>query len=192
MCNSVLRGKDWVEDFFVAKQKEINSVLDIGCGRGIWSGCLKSVKPSVVWHGIEIWQPYIDKYKKNLNSLYDNIYNVNAVEFIYRQNYDLVIMGDIIEHMSYKDAGHVLSNAIAHSKYFIISIPLGKNPHPPEHGNPYQEHITTWDIKMVVDIMLGCGGGVLDMREFDCAWLNNPIRLGVFIGYGKNNMVCGI
>lgn len=185
MCNSVLRGKDWVEDFYVEHKGEIYSVLDIGCGRGIWAGCLKSNKPEVLWHGIEIWDPYIKKYWKNLSRLYDEIFSANIINFDYFRNYDLIIMGDVLEHMTLENAKKVLKDAINHSKYICVSMPLGDDPHPAEHGNPYQEHITNhWTLAKMKKLIEEGGGKVLIYRKFDCAYLNHPIELGVMIGEG--------
>ena len=192
MCNSVVRGKDYVEDFYRDNIDKINSVFDIGCGRGIWAGCFKSIKPEVGWYGIEIWKPYVDKYKDNLNRLYNKIYIENIIKFEYKRNYDLIIMGDILEHVEYNSSIKVLKEAINNSKYFVVSIPLGEAVHPPEHGNKYQEHINTgWTLKKLERSIFACGGDIIRSREFDCAWLNDPIKLGVAIGHGKNNMVCG-
>ncbi|RLD66324.1 MAG: hypothetical protein DRI84_05055, partial [Bacteroidetes bacterium] len=83
MCNSVIRGKDYTEDFYREEIDNINSVLDIGCGRGIYAGCLKSIKPEVTWHGVEVWEPYVNKYKKNLDRLYDKIFIENVITFNY-------------------------------------------------------------------------------------------------------------
>lgn len=191
MCNSVVRGKDYLEDFYIKRLNEINSVLDIGCGRGIYAGCLKSLKTSVVWDGIEIWKPYVDKYKYNLNRLYNNVFIEDVIYFKYKKIYDLIIMGDVLEHMSFDNAKTVLTNAVNFSVYNSVSIPLGNSYHPAEHGNPYQEHITNnWTIDKLIKLFEECGGTPIKYREFDCAWLNNPIKLGVVIGYGKGNLVC--
>lgn len=192
MCNSVIRGKDYLEDFYIEKLGNINSVLDIGCGRGIYAGCLKGLKQTVMWHGVEIWKPYIDKYKNNLNRLYDKIFIEDAIKFKYEIVYDLVIMGDVLEHMTLENAKKVLTQAIKFSVYSSVSLPLGNAYHPAEHGNPYQEHLTNyWTMDKLVELFEECGGSPIKYREFDCAWLNSPIKLGVIIGHGKSCLVCG-
>ena len=192
MCNSVLRGKDWVEDFYREHKDEVNSVLDVGCGRGIWAGCLKSVKPQAIWHGIEIWRPYVVKYKKNLDRLYDKIFVEDAINFNYDRGYDFIIMGDVLEHMTLDNAKKVVKNAINHSKYICASMPLGNDPHPAEHGNPYQEHVTNyWTLEKMKEMITESGGDVFDYRKFDCAYLNHPIELGVVLAHGKNYLVRG-
>ena len=186
MCNSILRGKDYIEDWYREHIDSINSVLDIGCGRGIYPGCLKAIKPEVRWVGIEIWQPYIDKYKDILNRLYDNILIMDVDEYDFNEKYDLIIMGDVLEHMSKEKAASVLFKAYTNCRYFIISIPLGNCPHEAEHGNPYQKHVVEdWTHRSVSKFIFDTTNvGIITSRIFDCAWLNNPIEIGVFICKG--------
>ena len=69
---------------------------------------LKNVLPNAVIDGVEIWEPYITKY--NLVNKYNNII-VRDVREHDDFNYDLVIFGDVLEHMSEEDAIKVWEKA---------------------------------------------------------------------------------
>jgi predicted TPR repeat methyltransferase len=130
---------DWVNQY-----SEINTILDVGCGVGTYATLLKENCPKTQdaeWWGIEVWTPYIDKY--NLNSLYDHIINVDAREVDWGQfpNLDLVIFGDILEHMEKEQSQELVAKALKKSKLVIISIPVKHSPQGAWGGNPFEIHV---------------------------------------------------
>ena len=125
----------WLKDLGL---DNINSILDIGVGSGTYYHYLNDI--SCKWEGIEIWEPYIAKY--NLENFYDKIYNVDAKNFDWsNKSYDLVIAGDVLEHMSKKDSIELINKALSHSKYCIISIPVVWYPQGALDGNHYETHV---------------------------------------------------
>ena len=52
------------------------TALDIGCGVGTYA----KLFPDLEWTGVEIWEPYIEKY--DLKSLYSTLHNVDAREWV--------------------------------------------------------------------------------------------------------------
>lgn len=111
------------------------TVLDIGAGSGTYASYKKQGQH---WTALEIWQPNIEQF--NLKDLYDEVICGDArnVEF---GSYDLVILGDVLEHMS-KDEAKSLLDKCKKSKYVIVSIPLGYYPQDEFEGNPYEKHVT--------------------------------------------------
>jgi cyclopropane fatty-acyl-phospholipid synthase-like methyltransferase len=121
--------------------KELGSktILDVGAGLGLYYEFLKHEQ--VVFEkldAIEVWEPYIEKYELKLK--YNNVFNVDARQWN-DWSYDLVILGDILEHMSKEEALTLWDNVSKHAKAAIISIPIIHYPQGHEHGNPYEEHI---------------------------------------------------
>jgi len=132
--------------------KKLNpkTVLDVGAGIGTYHSLIKN--EGIVIEKIdalEVWQPYIEKYE--LETKYNKVFNVDAREW-QDWNYDLVILGDILEHMSKEEAISVWKNVSKQAKAAIISIPIIHCPQGHDHDNPYEEHIKEdWTSKEVLE-----------------------------------------
>lgn len=125
------------------------SVLDVGAGAGKYGHLARAIYPEIKIDAIEIWQPYIDKY--NPNCLYDNIINTDVRDFD-EFVYDLVILGDILEHMSKEDAVLVMEKVSQKASMAIISIPTCYCPQGHVHDNPYEEHVKDdWTHEEIMD-----------------------------------------
>jgi len=112
------------------------TALDIGCGVGTYA----KLFPGLEWTGVEIWEPYIEKY--DLKSLYPTLHSVDAREWIPTQRYDVAFLGDVLEHMPVTDARYVLERVRECAETVIVSIPMGYYPQDAYEGNPHEEHIT--------------------------------------------------
>lgn len=131
------------------------SVLDIGCGFGLWGFLCREYLD--VWNmrvqpehwqaridGVELWEPYIQSHQR---SIYNNIYIRDVREILPElDEYDLVIAGDVIEHLDKPDAERVLDGLYAKARQaLIVNIPLTGNwDHPICHGNPGELHRSQW------------------------------------------------
>ena len=51
------------------------------------------------------------------------MFNKDIVDFLYG-NYDLIIFGDIVEHLTVEDAQKVIKYAIEHSKTIVVAVPF--------------------------------------------------------------------
>jgi SAM-dependent methyltransferase len=138
MGTSSNRGKKQILDWVSDHRGQINSILDIGSGSGTYYDLLSPIK-KFNWEAIEIWQPYIDKFF--LENKYSTVYNIDIKNFTFFKSYDLIIAGDILEHLSKDDAIVIVENCLNNSKNLIISIPIIHYPQGAENGNPYEIHI---------------------------------------------------
>jgi cyclopropane fatty-acyl-phospholipid synthase-like methyltransferase len=123
---------------------EVNKVLDVGCGEGTYPKLLKQQYPilnNAEWWGIEAWAKYIEEF--NLTELYNNIINedVRKVNWDSIPNFDLIIFGDVLEHMTKEESQELVSKAITKSRYIIISIPIVHAPQGAYEGNPFEIHV---------------------------------------------------
>jgi predicted rRNA methylase YqxC with S4 and FtsJ domains len=112
-------------------------ILDVGAGIGTYSDLLK---PRGYKHidAIEVFQPYIEQY--DLKSKYENVYNDDITKSdIDFNKYDLVIFGDIIEHLSEEDALSVL-NKIKSQTSVIVAVPFDA-PQGEHFGNVHETHL---------------------------------------------------
>lgn len=131
-----------------AKNNEIKTVLDVGAGRGMYYDTLKNIE-IFPFDALEVWEPYIAKY--DLLSKYDNVYSKDVREWD-KFDYDLVILGDILEHMTKEEAVEVWNRICKQAKYAVISIPIIHYPQGESEGNPYQVHVKEdWSTKEVLE-----------------------------------------
>lgn len=144
MAHSSNSGKEYIRQYLTNIPSNIagKPVLDIGCGAGklhaLYSGILDGH-----WTGIEVFTPFIEKWK--LTERYNSIVNMNVLDWIIEnshQRYGVVFCGDVLEHMTKEDAKVVLDYARSVSDCVIVSIPIGYYPQDEFEGNIYEIHIT--------------------------------------------------
>ena len=87
-------------------------------------------------YAVEVFKPNIDNYK--LEEKYRHVYNVDIKDFKY-DYYDVIIFGDVIEHLSVEDAQKVLEYALPRCKQVIVALPY-QYKQGEEYGNIYEIH----------------------------------------------------
>ena len=112
-------GKKEVKDFLVESMPPDTRVLDVGPGNGTYSDLLRENFQNI--DACEIHAPYIRRYK--LEEKYGKVYNMSVVDFQDFDNYDLVILGDVLEHLTVDDAKAVLSRC-ANVKQVLVAVPF--------------------------------------------------------------------
>ena len=133
------------------------SVLDVGCGFGLWGFLCREyldawnsrIRPEE-WttriDGIEIFEPYISDHQR---ALYSSITIADIREAAPTvDNYDLIITGDVIEHLPKSDAMDVLHTLYDRAnKALMVNIPIGDTgwEQGEEYGNPAEEHLSVWE-----------------------------------------------
>lgn len=162
--------------YAIARIREISpsTVLDVGAGRGVYATILFPYLPQTIFDAIEVWQPYIDQY--NLHSKYRNVF-VEDARVHEDFSYDLVIFGDVLEHMPEKDAVGLWNRVSQQATFGLISIPIIHMPQEEIDGNPYEIHEEEdWSTSLVLEKF----SHIVEYREFEST--------GVFIAYfGENN-----
>jgi hypothetical protein len=120
---SIYGPKDDVKSFVKTLPKDYN-ILDVGPGVGTYADLLSDRKLDAV----EVHEPYINQY--NLQDKYTVVYNDNVVNFSKVMNelvptfYDVVIMGDVLEHLTVEEAEETIANFIAAGvKHIIVLVP---------------------------------------------------------------------
>jgi 2-polyprenyl-3-methyl-5-hydroxy-6-metoxy-1,4-benzoquinol methylase len=123
------------------KIKEINpsTVLDVGAGAGVYLDLIReNVGNNTIVTAVEVWQPNVEQF--SLKKRYDRVINED-VRKIDNFDYDLVIFGDVLEHMSETDAVELWDKVSKQAKAAIISIPIVHYHQDAYEGNPYEVHI---------------------------------------------------
>jgi len=127
-------GND-VKDYLVNNFEKNSTILDVGCGHGFYFKLLNDYFTK--FDAVEVWQPYIEEYK--LKEMYDNVYNVNILDFEF-EYYDIIIMGDILEHLSREDAVNILNKLKNKCRELIVVVPYYL-PQDEVFGNKYEIHL---------------------------------------------------
>jgi 2-polyprenyl-3-methyl-5-hydroxy-6-metoxy-1,4-benzoquinol methylase len=159
MPYSDAENRSWV----LSKVTEIapKTVLDVGPGAGAYGKLIKNSFPQIVVDAVEIWEPYLEQFK--LHSIYDRLYVRDAREHT-SYTYDLVIFGDILEHMSKEDAVVLWEKVKGQAAYALISIPIIHYPQGESEGNPYETHVKDdWTHSEVLETF----SNVVDSQAFN-------------------------
>lgn len=145
-------GKQEVIDYIVqmAKKKDeydTFSILDVGTCDGKWADMIRAAfeaelldeneMPELVIDGVEAFKP---NALRCINK-YDNFYVGNVGDYHWQYlRYDVVIFGDVIEHMEVAAAEWCLDYAVHNAAEVIVGVPyLYKQG--AIYGNPYEVHI---------------------------------------------------
>ena len=126
--------------------------------------------------GIEAWEPYVEKFQ--LKERYNNLFIKDARDHE-NFDYDIVIFGDVLEHMPEKDAVKLWDKMSKQARYAIISIPIIHHPQGPYEGNPYEvHHEEDWNTDRVLEKF----NGIIEHKEFQVtgtfiAKFNNQISV---------------
>lgn len=123
-------GKDivcaWIRENFSAGTE----ILDVGACDGIW----RQLLPEYIMDAVEIHGPNADRlhgYRKVFRR------DVDGLDY---EHYDLIIFGDVIEHMDVEKAQRVLSYARPRCRDMVVAVPF-LYPQDAFGGNPWEKHL---------------------------------------------------
>jgi SAM-dependent methyltransferase len=141
--NRVAEVYDWagllVRDYVHSRYAADAEVLDVGTGYGKYRVLLRAY-PHV--DGCEVWEPTVER--ENLRLLYRNVIIGDFYDVVHHDDwddrYDLVIMGDVLEHIARPAAQGVVERVIAGGAELLVVVPF-MYPQDEEDGNVYQRHL---------------------------------------------------
>lgn len=175
MPTSDTEGKDWSLDRF--RFHLPNTVTDVGPGEGTYARLFRPVHEGVWWTAVEIFRPYVRKYglkSTKTRRMYDEIHveDIRQSEdhLLHR---DLVIFGDLLEHVERDDAVTLLQRAEAAGAWnILVSVPIVESIQGEVDGNPHEAHLHQWDVDDMDTVMGELGGRVESMRgsTLGCWW----------------------
>ena len=134
-------GKKEVKSYVYENFPEGSTILDIGAYDGKWYNVLVGGGRQYNMDAVEIFEPSIAKYK--LREKYNKVFAENIIDFTKNHpdaKYDLIIMGDVLEHLTVEDAQKVVKDLYPICNDFIIAVPYKSKRHA-HYGNKYEIHL---------------------------------------------------
>ncbi|MBF0439184.1 MAG: class I SAM-dependent methyltransferase [Magnetococcales bacterium] len=128
----------------LARIMQPTTFLDIGCGYGKYGLILRSEVPTCHRIGIEVEEQYVNQFRLDL--LYHEIKIMDASTLVRgdnNENYDLVIIGDCIEHMP-KSQGIDLLNFLTYRAGCIIVLAPEFMVQDNLNGVNSEAHLSVW------------------------------------------------
>ena len=132
--SSLDTGKKEVCEWIRANFPHGASCLDVGACDGKWAQLLDGY---LTIDAVEVFQKYV--YRHNLMEKYRQVYIADIRKFEY-DNYDLIIFGDILEHMTVTEAQTVIRYAWNRCRDMLIAVPYMWEQGAIRH-NPYEVHV---------------------------------------------------
>lgn len=125
--------KKYLEDTMSPKSK----VLDVGAGCGTYSDLFDGYFKDI--DAIEIFEENIEKY--DLSNKYKKVYNIDICDYDF-DYYDLIILGDVLEHISVKKAQELIKRLSSHCYQLLVAVPYLME-QTEDGGNKYEIHLQT-------------------------------------------------
>lgn len=136
MPYSVIDFKDVIRQHLTSRYGPGASVLDVGPGAGTYADLLRDHFP--LMDAVEVWEPYLGEF--GLRGKYREVFIGDVRTFGFgRRRYDVVILGDVLEHLPAGAARDVLARCRRHSREVIVSVPF-LSEQGAWGGNPFETH----------------------------------------------------
>ena len=136
------------------------SLLDVGCGSAAYGLLFRDLLERRYgrYHkkdwlcrldAVEVWPDYITPVHEYV---YDNIVIADIRQLVNCANrpkellprYDMIFMGDVLEHFSRTDGEDVLNQVRHMGRYVLISTPVDPEPQAAYNGNEHERHVSKW------------------------------------------------
>lgn len=153
-------GKEWAREAILSVSP--STVIDVGPGVGTYSDLARADLPGSRWAAIEAWGPYVNQF--NLWDKYDHVV-VSDVRHCDLHSVDvapdLVIVADMLEHMSTAEARVVIARLQSWADNVLVAIPVVHNVQHAVDGNWFEIHRDHWSADAMRRAL---GPGVKDER----------------------------
>lgn len=134
---------------------DCETILDIGCGPDSPIQTCKNIKHST---GVEIFGLYLEEAKKK--KTHNEFIQEDIKKLSFEENqFDAVVMIEVLEHMSKEDGFAVIRQACKWArKKVIVTTPNGFVKQKTLDDNPFQKHLSGWTIKELRQLGFTCKG----------------------------------
>ena len=124
---------------------EPRRMLDVGPGYGKYGFLFRERVDDFRWervlHGIDVFAGYLERSR--MSGLYDHHFIGHFLEVEILEQYDLVLMVDVLEHFSDSEGEQALEKALSLAPSVLVATPLGYE-QGPMYGNRHEAHLSEW------------------------------------------------
>ena len=128
------QGKEFMSGWIRGRFEDGATCLDVGACDGNW---WNRIGGFLTMDAVEIYQPNIDYH--HLQKKYRQVWCTDVAELEY-EHYDLIIFGDVIEHMDVEKAQRVIDYARTRCRDMIVAVPFLYR-QGPMYGNQWETHL---------------------------------------------------
>lgn len=130
--------------------KDVESLIDVGCGRGIVGAMTRIYRAPKRLVGVDIFQDYIDFCKKY--NIYDELHRLDLrrTPLPFQDNeFTVATCVETIEHLPKNHGEKLLEELHRIAETIIVSTPSVYFRQPKSHvkNNPFQAHISKWTVE---------------------------------------------
>lgn len=130
----------------VIKHIDTKSFFDIGAGAGKYGELVRAISSEIKTVAVEIEKDYINTF--NLPTKYNEVLNISVLDLIqpnyYDTNFDVVMIGDTIEHLKKSDGIDLLNFLVYRCRWIIIQFPVRYLQNTVDSYTS-EAHISVWD-----------------------------------------------
>ena len=121
--------------------KDAKDILDLGCGQ---ESCLSHINIKAYTVGVEASKKCYQIALRD--KTHKKLINANLMDYIRknRQHYEVILLSDIVEHLTKKQAAEVINNAKKWANKIVLFTPKGYLEQVDE-GNDYNSHKSGWE-----------------------------------------------
>ena len=134
----------WFDAHLIKQLKMLQpkSIFDVGVGKGYNGKLIREALGNDIWlEGIEIFPDYITEETKEIyNNIVFGDVRTGGGDVWFDYQADVIIFGDVLEHMTHEEAMQVMYYIKGHFKWIIVNTPLGFLEHPEADGNEWEAH----------------------------------------------------
>ena len=141
--------RPFLHELLEAIPKKVESLIDVGCGRGIVGALMRIYRNPTRLVGVDIFPPYIDFCKKF--NLYDEIHlmDLRQTPLTFKNHeFEVATCIEVVEHL-HKEYGEKLLDELQRiAETIIVSTPSHYFKQPKRHvdRNPFQTHVSKWTV----------------------------------------------
>lgn len=110
--------KDEVAQYLKDNFDDSATILDVGAGCGTYYNYLGDYFTNM--DAVEVFTPNIEMY--DLRNKYNKVYNAD-IRYLQYGRYDIIIFGDVLEHLTVEEAQKVLDYALKRCKQVVVAVP---------------------------------------------------------------------
>jgi len=146
--NPVTWTRPFLHELLEAIPVSVNSLIDVGCGKGIVGALMRIYRNATRLVGVDIFPPYIKFCKKY--HFYDEVYAIDLRKIplpFKNEEFEVATCIEVIEHLPKEDGEKMLGELERIAQTVMISTPSHYFSQPGFDDNPYRTHFSKWSAR---------------------------------------------